>query len=66
MIEFVIKIKDEKATLSEKDFTYEDFVMSRNNEELTNKVSQLLRKYRENYPEADESPTITVQSKLIW
>lgn len=66
MIEFEIKIKDEKATLSEKDLTYDDLLLSKNNEELADKVSQLLRKYRENYPEADESPDIVIRAKLIW
>jgi hypothetical protein len=64
-IEYTIKIKDEKSSLSEKENTYESLLLSKDNEELRAKVADLVCRFRA-YNDAQESPEIIVTSKMVW
>jgi len=64
-IEYTIKIKDEKSTLSEKEFTYEPLLLSKDNEQLKQEVYGLEYRFKSDNP-GQESPEITVTAKMVW
>ncbi len=64
-IEYTIKIKDEKSTLSEKEICYESLTLSKSNEELAQKVDALAQRFLAE-SESGEAPEITVTSKMVW
>lgn len=63
--EYVIKIKDETKSLSEKHITYEPFLLSKGNQELSEQVNDLWSKFDTDI-EKKESPEITVRAKMVW
>ena len=66
MIEYTIKIKDEKSSISEKFVVYEGLFLSAENEELKDKIQILYRKFRAHEPDAEESaPEIVVTAKMV-
>jgi hypothetical protein len=64
-IEYTIKIKDEKSSLSEKHISYEPLLLSKDNEELAAKIHALFEKFRADN-DSEESPEITIPSKMVW
>lgn len=63
--EYVIKVKDEKTSLTERDFSYEPLLLSRDNEMLIQKISAVVEKFLENNP-TQEAPEVTVRTKTVW
>jgi hypothetical protein len=64
MIEYSIKIKDEKDTLTIKEQSYEPILLSKDNLLLIGKIKEALVKF--NYDPDQESPEIILKFKLIW
>lgn len=64
-IEYTIKIKDEKSTLSEKEISYESLTLSKSNEELAEKVNALAQRFLAE-SESAEAPEIIVTAKMLW
>lgn len=65
-IEYVIKVKDETSSLSEKHITYEPLLLSLDNEELEKKVQDTYLKFYSKGAEGKESPEITIRAKMVW
>jgi len=64
-IEYTIKIKDEKSSLSEKDISYEALLLCKENERLKSEVDNLVYRFKSDNP-SQESPGITVNAKMVW
>jgi hypothetical protein len=65
-IEYVIKVKDESSSVSEKHITYEPLLLSLDNTELENKVQEAYLKFYHKGAEGKESPEITIRAKMVW
>lgn len=65
MIEYNIKVKDEKSSLVEKHHTYEPLHLSLDNKDLASRVSDVYHKFSKGQ-ESTESPEITIRAKMIW
>lgn len=64
-IEYTIKVKDEKNALSQKDISFEPLLLSKDNEELREKVNALAERFLAD-SESGEAPEIIVTSKMVW
>lgn len=63
--EYVIKVKDETSSLSEKHITYEPLLLSLDNADLASKVQSVYHKFNKGQ-EGQESPEITIRAKMVW
>jgi hypothetical protein len=64
-IEYTIKIKDEKSSLSEKEICYGPLLLSKENEIVAAKVNALAERFLAN-SESGEAPEIVITSKMVW
>jgi hypothetical protein len=64
-IEYTIKIKDEKSTLSEKEIIYEALLLSKDNEVLMQAIAQLMARFFAD-EESPEAPEITITAKMVY
>lgn len=64
-IEYTIKIKDEKSTMSEKDISYEPLELSKHNAVLAHKVNELAKRFFEGN-ELNEPPEVVITCKMVW
>lgn len=64
-IEYTIKIKDEKSTLSEKDISYDPLLLSKDNEKLALDVNAVAERFFADN-DSGESPEITITAKMVW
>jgi hypothetical protein len=63
--EYTISVKDEKSSLSEKDFTYQPLEISKENEMLVQRISAVIERFIEKNP-SQESPEVVIRTKTVW
>lgn len=63
--EYTISVKDEKSSLSEKDFTYEPIEISKENEMLVQRISAVVERFLEKHA-SEESPEVIIRTKTVW
>lgn len=65
--EYVIKVKDDSSSVTERHFTHGDLRLSYDNSDLANRVQDAYFKFLKGKPsESAESPEITVRAKMVW
>lgn len=64
-IEYVIKVKDEKTSLTEREVSYEPLLLSKTNEALLQRVSEVVKRFLEKSP-SEDSPEVTIRAKMVW
>lgn len=64
MIELSIKIKDEKRSMTEKDFVHDEYLICKSNPDLVERVDAVFKKFSSQ--EDTEAPTITIRTKMTW
>ena len=67
-IEYIIKVKNESRTLSEKEISYEPILLSKSCEELSAKVDAVAQRFFASLEEEEkqESPEIVINFKMVW
>ena len=64
MIEYSITVKDSERTLTKRFTSPNSLVVSRNNEELLDTITQVVQEFKGDI--SIESPDITIKAKMIW
>ena len=64
MIELSITVKDENSKLTIKDIIYGSYELSNNNQDLCNRVEQVIKKHQ--MPLYEEAPDVIVSAKMVW
>ena len=64
MIELNITVKDEYSKLTQKDIIYSSYALSKDNQDLCERVNEIVEKHRT--PLCEEAPDIIVTAKMIW
>jgi uncharacterized protein YabN with tetrapyrrole methylase and pyrophosphatase domain len=66
MIEYTIKIKDEKSSLSEKFISYDPLLLDSANIEIMEKVKVLFQKFKNQEESAEcEAPEVTIRANMV-
>ena len=64
MIEYSITIKDENVKLTEKEISYEPLLLSRDNEQLVNRIQQAFNNFKNT--SGNESPDVIIKATMVW
>jgi hypothetical protein len=65
MIEYAIKITDGNKTVTEKETTYDSFLLGFDNKELGEKIKQIIER-SSSLLDLSQNIEVTIRAKLLW